>query len=583
MTESMYVRRVAGRLLAAALLLLLAVLPQAATAQEGAPVMYFGGKILTMEGPEPQYVEAVVSQGDKIAFVGTRAEAERRYPAAIRTDLKGRALLPGFIDPHMHPIVGSMILQMKFFAPYEWNFPWGKAPAVRGNAAFIAAVKQAEQEMKDPDQTLFIWGYHELAHGKVQRAELDAISKTRAIVMLQFSLHEGYLNSAAIRKYDLDTPETRADPQVDMAAGKYLEGGWFNHVMAKITPELMSPEAMADNFDKQRQLLQQGGVTTVGDMATGTTGALENEMKIYKDNYENGTTPFRFKLVIDMKAMGPVYDNDLDKLRRVVDGMAQYSSKHFYVDNTVKLFADGAFFAQNMRVLPPGYRDGHPGEWIMPPEMLREHIDYWWKNGYSFHIHTNGSGGLEEVLKNVERLKQTDPRDDIQVSIEHFGQSNADQMPRLQKINGKVSANMYYLYSMSDVYAADTILGKERAANFVRVGSAKKYGVPYTFHSDFNMAPIDPLFFVWIAANRETVNGNVMAPEERVSVYDGLRAVTYGAADNLRMQHMVGTLTPGKKADFVILETDPLAVDPKAVKDIKVLGTVFEGKPFTLD
>lgn len=547
-----------------------------------ATTIYHGGSILTMEGEKPHYVETVVAKDDKIVFVGKKSSATKKFPTAEQVDLQGKTLLPGFIDPHMHPIVGGMILQMQFVAPYEWNFPWGKAPAIRGRDAFFEAAKKAERALKDPNQTLFLWGYHELAHSQITRTDLDSISSTRPIVVVQFSEHEGYLNSAAIKKYDLDNEATRTDKQVDLNIGKFLEAGWFNQVMPKITPELMSPEAMASNFDKLRQLTQMGGVTTVGDMATGTTGALENEMKIYKDNYENDDTPFRFKLVIDMKAMGPQYNFDYDKLRSVVDGMSQYSSKHFYVDNTVKLFADGAFFAQNMQVLPPGYNDHHHGEWIMTPEMLKTGMDYWWKKGYSMHIHTNGSGGLEEVIKNVEQLKKTNPRNDVYVSIEHFGQSNAAQMPRLQKINGRVSANMYYLYSMSDVYAADDILGKKRAAEFVRIGSAKKYKVPYTFHSDFNMAPISPLLFVWIAANRVTVNGNVMAPQEKISVYDGLRAVTYGGALNLRMENQIGTLKTGKKADFVILEENPLKVDPMKVKDIKVLGTVFEGKAFSL-
>lgn len=543
--------------------------------------VYYGGTIITMEGESPQYVEAIVSKEDKIVFVGKKADAFAKYPKAVKKDLMGKTLLPGFIDPHIHPVVGGMILQMEFIAPYEWDFPWKKYPAITNRKDLIKAIVEANNKLKDKSQTLFLWGYQGAIQGNCDRKTLDSIAPNRAVVMLQFSQHEAFLNTVAIQKYGLDNASTQKDTQIDLPTGKFMESGFFGQVMSKITPELLSEKAMADNFDKLRKLAQMGGVTTMGDMATGTTGQVEPEVKMMQNAYENDNTPFRIKLVPDLKALGYAVNFDYDKLLPIVLNMKKYNSKHFINDNTIKLFADGAFFAQNMMVLPPGYNDGHIGEWIMTPEVLKEGIEYWWKKGYNIHIHCNGSGGLEEILKTAEKMKAAYPNSNLRLSIEHFGQSDSNQMPRLKKVGGMVSANMYYLYSMSDVYAQSDVLGKERASEFDRIGSAKKSGVPFTFHSDFNMAPLNPLLFVWIAVNRLTVNGNEMAPEEKITAYQALQGITSGGAYNLHLEKMIGTLKVGKKADYVILEENPLTVNSLKIKDIKVVGTVFEGKAFS--
>ena len=96
------------------------------------------------------------------------------------------------------------------------------------------------------------------------------------------------------------------------------------------------------------------------------------------------------------------------------------------------------------------------------------------------------------------------------------------------------------------------------------------------------MAPIDPLLLTWIAVNRVTANGTAMAPQEKISVYDAFRGVTANAAYVLRLEEETGSLVAGKKADFVILAENPMKIDPMKIKDIRVVETVFEGRPHPL-
>lgn len=149
-------------------------------------------------------------------------------------------------------------------------------------------------------------------------------------------------------------------------------------------------------------------------------------------------------------------------------------------------------------------------------------------------------------------------------------------MARLAGLGAIVSANPYYLTALSDRYG-EIGLGPERADELVPIGDVVARGVPVSFHSDMPMAPAQPLLLVWAAVNRTTVSGRVAGPEQRLSVAQALRAVTIDAAQSLRMETEVGSIAPGKLANFTILEADPFEVDAAAIKDIAVWGTVFEG------
>jgi hypothetical protein len=141
-------------------------------------------------------------------------------------------------------------------------------------------------------------------------------------------------------------------------------------------------------------------------------------------------------------------------------------------------------------------------------------------------------------------------------------------------------ANIFanHIYYWGDEHARYT-MGPDKARRIDAVGSALRCGVPVTIHSDTPVTPLDPLFTAWCAVNRLTNSGKILGPEERISVADALRLITLEAAYTLKLDHAIGSIEVGKLADFAVLEDDPLAVEPERLKDIKVLGTVFDGKP----
>jgi predicted amidohydrolase YtcJ len=139
------------------------------------------------------------------------------------------------------------------------------------------------------------------------------------------------------------------------------------------------------------------------------------------------------------------------------------------------------------------------------------------------------------------------------------------------------SVNPYYLWALADKYS-EIGLGEERGQNLVRINSLAKNNVPISFHSDFSMARMEPLTLAWTAVNRVTSQGSKFSQDQRVDVYTALQAITTNAARVLNLEHEIGSIEVRKTANFVLLDDNPLQIDPIELKDINVLGTVYRGQ-----
>jgi hypothetical protein len=166
--------------------------------------------------------------------------------------------------------------------------------------------------------------------------------------------------------------------------------------------------------------------------------------------------------------------------------------------------------------------------------------------------------------------------------IVHFAVSQKDQVDRIKRLGAIVSANAYYPTALADNYSKAG-LGPERADNMVRMGDVERAGISYSYHSDMPMAPAQPLFLMHCGVNRTTMSGRVAAPDQRVSREGALKAVTLEAAYSLQMEKEIGSIVPGKLANFTVLADNPITCDAAKIKDIAVVGTVHEGHVFPVN
>ena len=557
-----------------------------ATKNPAAPnstVVYPARRVITMNPDQPEAAAVAVSDG-RIVAVGSLKEL--RNTGTVDDTFADAVLCPGLIDQHLHPLLGVTTLMTEVIATEDWVLPDRTFPAARSPQEYRRRLTEAERSLSGTDQWLFSWGYHELWHGPLDRAALDTISATRPIVIWQRSAHEFFLNTAAIEKLGLTAEQMAghgaASEMVDFDAGHWWESGG-NLLLPALAPYMMTPGRVVAGLRQMIAYLHANGVTAINE--PGIMWAIE-PWELYQQILGSNETPFMSTFLVDARSQADAGMNPADAVADAETQVARASvGKVRLLPKQVKLFADGAIVSQLMQMRDPYLDDAgrpdpfHHGEWMMQPETFRAFAKVYWNADWQLHIHVNGDAGLDLVLNTIEECMAEHPRTDHRTVIVHFANSTEEQVDRIARLGCLVSANPYYPVGFADEYAVHG-LGEQRADDMVRAASVLRRGIPLSLHSDLPIAPAAPLELASFAVNRRTPSGRVVAPEQRISVHDALRAITIEAAYSWRMEHEIGSIVPGKAATFTVLADDPYKVDPAKLGDIPILGTVYEGQWF---
>jgi len=536
-------------------------------------VLYTGGDIITMDGDTYNLVEAVVTSGDEIVFAGSQNDARKSYPNAKLHQLNGNTLMPGFVEPHVHPSLAATMLPNEIIAPYDWVLPTGTKKGVSGHENYIDAITKSITENAKDGEMYLIWGYHQLWHGELSRDIINAITKDKPVGIIHRSFHEIYLNDGAIELLGIKADDYKGNPQVEWDKGHFYEGGWLE-LVPKMAPIMLESTRYMEGLGMMTQLIQKNGITTVAEPGfpssdfNGELALLKKEMAKNPpyDVYliPNGTQLFGMKggneeAMAFMETLTDTYSTD---------------NIHF-LPKQVKLFSDGAIYSQLMQ-MKDNYTDGHHGEWMTPLDLFQEQISMYWDNDYKIHVHSNGDKGIQQVLDYLELDQDRKARQNHRFTLHHMGYFTDDMAQQIKDLGVEASVNPYYLWALADKYSENG-LGKERGENLVRINSLVKRDIPVSFHSDFSMAPMEPLTLAWTAINRVTSEENAFSQDQKISVYEAMRAITIDAARTINQEKQIGSIAEGKRANLVILNENPFVVDPMEIKNIKVLATVFEG------
>jgi predicted amidohydrolase YtcJ len=564
------------------LLPLIVTIPAMAQDQHRSITVFTAKKVVTMDPTRPTATAIAVREG-MILGVGSLQDLapwlkENNY--TINEQFKDKVLIPGMIDPHLHPLLGAVAFQTVWITPEPWNVMGQKTPATSGQDDYRKALKAAVAVRKKDAPIFMTWGYSADVHGDLSGDVLDGISREVPILVLQRSMHEIYINTPMLellKTKGLDQDKHKDHPQIDWKNKHFWEDGMFGVALPSMAGILLAPAAADPGYRKTRDYLNYNGITTVADMNTGGTD-FALEMSALQRNLDTPDSPVRVRLTPDVYKLGLALKSP-EAAMKLVGELKDKNTRHLIFNDGIKLFADGAMFSQAMQLGEPGYIDGHKGEWITQPGPFLDVARSYWNAGYQIHVHTNGDGGAKMVLDTLQKLQNEKFRADHRFTIEHYGYADDGTSRRVAKLDAQVSANPFYLHDLGDRYAANG-LGTDRASRIAPLGGLVKRNVPVALHSDFPMAPAEPLFLAWTAASRETMSGKVFAPAERLTLDQALRAVTIDAAYMIGMEAELGSIEAGKLADFAVLDKDPYEVGVEGLRDIKVWGTVFEGQAY---
>ena len=541
--------------------------------------VFVAKKIITMTEAQPEATAVAVRDGI-ILEVGSLDSLKpwlEHDEYEIVEDYTEQVLMPGLIDPHLHPIMAAVLLPMQFITALEWKFPWEIVPATTTREAYLSKLKTGH-EQTPKGEPFFTWGYHRNWHGEVNRIVMDEIFGPRPAVVWQRSFHELYLNTAMMEHLGIEEEQVKGRPQIDYEKGHFYENG-LSFAIGRLNKIIMSQAWLGKGLGRLKKVVHYGGQTTVGDMAVGLFD-FNLEWEAVENIIDQPDSPFRVLGVPHARVMSHINGGHKQGVE-FAQTLPERNTNKFRFSNKIKLFTDGAFFSQLAMLKEPGYVDGHIGEWLTVPEEYEVIARLYWQAGFEIHVHCTGDLGLELAIDTLEKLQSEQPRFNHNYTIEHFGFSTPEQIHRIKRLGANVSANVYYLHELSDSYGHHGV-GFERASEMARIGQCEREDVLLSLHSDFPMAPALPLNSAWVAFTRENCEGNIVCPNERVSLDKALRAITIDAARILGLDDETGSIRAGKKADFVVLDQSPYDVGGAGLKDLEIMATVFEGEVFPI-
>jgi len=539
------------------------------TDKEEVTTVFSGGTILTVD-PEFSEAEAIAIRGNRILAVGRNADVRAAAGSdANLVDLKGKTVLPGFIDPHTHVVAGSVVDAVM---EYVGMARFGTVAEVLDHLSAMTKDRPAGEWIVarnfDPSvQT----GLDALTF-----AELDAVSTEHPIFVFNASGHLAYANSKAFEAAGVpaDVENPPGAEFVRDADGK-LTGIMKNNVSFLQILSKYPALAEADPTETLIDLLSkwsQYGLTTVSELALGGLSQSPSDAAVMFGAARSGRLTARIRAYPFYTIGAEAWDEagispgDGDALARIVG---------------YKLVADGSNQGFTGLQREPYLDSDSRGLAYMSVEELKQEAVERAGKGWHLAIHGNGDAAIDNVLDACEAVRNAGiDMTKVRARIEHCSILHDEQIARMKDLGVSASFLIGHVHYWG-VAMRDEVFGEDKARLLDRCRSVEDAGVGFTVHSDFMVTDPVPLHMIEMAVTRKTWKepGYVLAPDERISVESAIRAMTSEAAWQLYSDHEVGSLEVGKLADLVILENDPRKVAPDAIKDVKVVETWMNGKP----
>ena len=537
-----------------------------------ADTVFLNAKVYTVN-PDQPWAAAVAVTGDSIVYVGDVAGAEALVgDNTTRYDLKGQMVLPGFIDTHVHPIIGGSFAQALVLDTTGDVDSW------------VAAIDEFASARPD-DEVIFGFGFLATTFGREgpTRQLIDDIVPDRPVLLMDEGFHGAWANSAALEA--LNITQDTADPAPGFsyykrdengdATGYLLEG---TAGMAMDALDVINDQTTIEGVGIVVDIMNAYGVTAAFD-ASGDYGP-ERTTAILKQVEKNDDLSLR--LVGSVRAspdLSPQANVDAaSRWRDTVKG----NSFHY---NTLKIPDDGTVEGRTAAMFEDYQGEpGNNGETVFSESELTEMIRGSAAQDIDVHIHALGERAVHETLNAIEATRKAVPETNSRFTICHLQVIIDQDIPRFGELD--VIAQSTPLWASYDSYG-EQFVSKDQFNRYWRFRGLEKSGARLTFGSDFpasgagtlGMSPILQIEMGHTRQEPGSPDAPVQPPEsERLSVESLIRGFTIDAAYQLRMEKEIGSIEVGKKADLIVLDQNLFEVDAYAIHKTNVAKTMLGGQ-----
>jgi len=526
--------------------------------------LFYGGDIITMTD-ENQFTEAVLVNNGKIVQTGTEKELLNKVENQGNVEkihLQGKTLMPSFIDPHSHI---SMVAQTSFMANLSECKNFDDIKRALNDC-------KKDNNLTDKEPIIgFGYDHNFLAEEKhPTKMVLNQVSETNPIFIIHTSAHMGCVNDASLTLAGVSEETKGPDGGVigreedGVEPNGYLEEGAMNLVQ---DPVFANVELDFDQLvvEAQEQYLENG-ITTVQDGASSAEIIQSLKESANKDLLKLDTIAY------------PLVTSEPRKIMKENPDIANTYSNRLKIGG-YKMLLDGSPQGKSAWLTEPyvgeeSYK-GYP--WFKDDEV-KDFIRVALEDNQQLLVHCNGDAASDQLLNMYsEALEESENpnKDNLRPTMIHCQTVRNDQLDQMTELDMIPSIFIAHTYYWGDVHLKN--LGEDRGRRISPAKSALDRGLCINLHQDSPVVkPLMP-HTVWAAVNRITRNGVTIGPEERIEVYDALKAVTINATYEYFEEDIKGTIEEGKLADLVILDKNPLEVDPMVIKDIQVVETIKEG------
>ncbi|MCU7525791.1 MAG: amidohydrolase [Ignavibacteria bacterium] len=519
---------------------------------------FINGKVYTVNEKQP-YAEAVITRNNRIFFAGSTEEAKHFItPETEVIDLKGKLMLPGFIDNHVHFISGGF---------YKLGVDLRHA---KSTDEFKTMLKDYVSTNGGRWVTGGDWDHEAWEKNDLPVKEwIDSFTPNTPVLVSRFDGHMALANSYALKLAGItkDTPSPEGGLIVkDKATGEptgILKDNAMSLVFAVI------PEPGEEEYDRALKAAlneaKKNGFTSVQDIT------YSNDLKTYQKFEKEGSLTCRIYTRL------PIADCD----NLIGSGIRYNFGSEKLKIGSLKAFADGSLGSSTALFFEPYAQDtsttglamdyvtdGRLKSWALKSD----------KAGLQLSIHAIGDKANSLILDIFEEVVKANPKWDRRFRIEHAQHVRPEDVKRFKEMNVIASVQPYHL--IDDGCWAEKRIGKERLRNTYPFRSFIDNGVKVCFGSDWSVAPLDPIMGIYAAVTRSTLDGKHpegWIPEEKISVEEAIKCYTINNAYASFEEDIKGSIEAGKLADLVVLSEDILSVDPAKIKDVKVDMTIFDG------
>jgi predicted amidohydrolase YtcJ len=526
-------------------------------------VAFINGKIHAMEGFA---TEAVAVSGERITALGSTKEISELCDSDTEiVDLKGRCLLPGFNDSHMH-----LILYGLTYEKIDLRGLTSIEDIIRAGSAYI------EQKNRQDGEWVLGYGFDQnLFKGKQlpRKEDLDQISSKHPIIIDRICGHVGTANTLALKMAGVTKDTVVTGGVIDRDKDGNPTGIFREAALEWLQSCIPNPKA-----EKLKDIIKN---TAEEALALGLTSIQTNDseakeydsaLEAYRSLAEQGE--LKIRIYEEVNATRP------EQLKKFLDAGIQkgYSDDYFKIGN-IKLFLDGSLGARTAR-LRNGYSDdpNNMGIFIHTQEEVDALVGIAHKAGMQVACHAIGDGAVVQCIDAIEKAMKNEPKQ-LRHRIVHCQIADKDLFDRMAQLG--IAADIQPPFTASDYTIVEDRIGEARAKRSYAWRTMLDYGISLGGGSDCPVETFDPLWGIYCAVTRADGRGEPAGgwlPSEKLSVEEAVKLYTIGSAYLAFEENQKGTIKEGKLADMVVLSEDIFEVKPEDIKNIKVLMTIVGGK-----